>query len=343
MKIELRRVAPLLLAAAFAACAHAPRSGGGRPAWIDGESAQWPRSQFVVGVGSADDENTAAERARGEVARVFSATVSVESTSDESETNTGVNGKVVHSFSQKVAENVRSVTKKALEGVDVVARWKDPATFRCYALAVLPKDSALLEVTSKLRDIDQEAENYNSQLATATDRFDKAKAAAKLVALLKSRADLESESRVLGGGNDSAGIDLGAARAAAAKALASLDVIVSVTGDGAGEVATGVISGLNAVGLSAKSGTLGDKGDLTASSVVTVMPVEAGPRWQRTRASASISLADGRDGKIFTQFEVSAREDALDGGESRHRALESLAKKTSEKVTSSIDDFFANQ
>jgi hypothetical protein len=344
MKIDRpSRVTFVLLAAALTACAHAPRAAGGRPAWIDGESARWPRSQFVLGVGSADDDNGAADRARGEVARVFSATISVESTVDESETNAGRNGQQVHSFSQTVAQKVKTATQKALEGVDVVARWKDPATLRCYALAALPKDSALMEVMSKMKDIDAEAETYDSQLRTATDRFERAKAAAKLVALLKSRAELESEARVLGGGGDSFGVDAGAARAAAAKALAALDVTVSVSGDGAGDVVTGVISGLNAVGLSAKSGTPDDKGDLTAQSVVNVSPVEVGPRWQRTRASASVSLADGRDGKIFAQFDVSSREDALDAGESRHRALVELAKKTSEKVTSSINDFFANQ
>jgi hypothetical protein len=344
MKINrLRRMTPVLLFAALVACAGARNQAGGRPAWIDGESRQWPRSQFILGVGSADDENSAADRARGEVARVFSATISVETSVSESETNAGKNGQQVHSFSQNVADQVRTATKKALEGVDVVARWKDPATFRCYALAVLPKDSALMEVTSKLHDLDTEAATYNSALGAATDRFERAKAAAKLVDLLKSRAELESESRVLGGGVDSGGIDAGAARAAAAKALAALDVVVSVSGDGAGDVVTGVISGLNAVGLSAKSGTPEDKGDLTAQSVVIVQPVEVGPRWQRTRASASVSLADGRDGKIFARFDVSAREDALDAGESRHRALASLAKKTSDQVTSAINDFFANQ
>lgn len=344
------RLMPLLLLAAFAACASGGHKGstlsigGRRPDWIDGENAQWPRSGFVLGVGSADDENTAVERARGEVARVFSATVSVDTSVDESESTSGSGGKQSRSFSQNVAEKIRSVTQKVLEGVDVVARWKDAATGRTYALAALDKAQALLSVNEKMHDVDTEAARYQADLAAATDNFGRAKAAAKLLALVKSRADLEAEARVLGEGSMPGVLDAGAARAAAAKALAALDVVVTASGDGSSEVVTGVISALNTAGLTGKNGVPGDKGDLLAQASVAVTPAESGdPRWQRSRATASVSLQDGRESKIFSQFDLAAREDATDPGEARRRALASLAKKVSESVSKAITDFFANQ
>ena len=69
-------------------------SGGARPAWVEGESPRWPRAQHVLGVGSGDDENAAADRARGEIARVFSSAVSVDTIVDESEANLTQGGKV---------------------------------------------------------------------------------------------------------------------------------------------------------------------------------------------------------------------------------------------------------
>jgi len=245
-----------------------------------------------------------------------------------------------------VAEKVRSATKQALEGVDIAARWKDPATARYYALAVLPKDQALLGVTEKLHELDDEAARYYKQLTESTDSFERAKAGAKILALAKSRADLANESRVLGGGDSSSsGVDFGAARAEAAKALAALNVVVAVSGEGAGDVATGVIKGLNAVGLTAKTGLPDDKADLMASTQVALTQHTVqirGRDWLRTEVSAPISLANGRDGSIFARNDVLAREDAQDDALSRKRALTTLGQKTSEWVTKAINDYFAN-
>jgi len=339
-----------LLTALTSACAHGGRAssslsvGGARPAWVDGESPRWPRSAFVLGVGSADDENTAVERARGEVARVFSATISVDTSVSETESTKGAGGKQARAFSQEVAETVRSATQKVLEGLEIVARWKDPSVGRTYALAALDKAQALLSVEEKLHELDQESARYQAQLAQASDRFERAKAAAKLLALAKPRAELDAERRVLGDASPQGGPDAGAVRADAAKALAALDVVVAAGGEGADEVTTGVISGLNAAGMTAKSGAPSDKCDLMAQTQVAVQPADAGdPRWQRSRATASVSLQDGREGKTFARFDLSAREDSADAGEARRRALATLAKKTSDSVTQAIKDFFANQ
>jgi hypothetical protein len=333
-----------------AGCGSAPKrsgsvatTGGPRPQWADGDSAEFPRASYITGLGSADDENAAAERARGEVARVFSADVSVTSTASETESNSSANGKEAHSFSNDVAQKVRTASQKVLEGVDIVARWKDP-TGRYYALAALPKGQGLLAVEEKSAEIDKEAAEYKASLASSTEPFARAKSAARLLALSKAQAGLAADSRVLGGGPLQGVFDGASVRADAASALAALDVVVAVSGEGADAVQTAVVSGLNAAGLSAKSGAAGDKADLTAAASVSVQEQEAGDRrWKRSRASAAVSLADGRTGKTFSTFDVTSREDATEAGEARRRSLASLSKLTAEKVTAAINDFFANQ
>ncbi|MDE2141755.1 MAG: LPP20 family lipoprotein [Elusimicrobia bacterium] len=342
------RLSALFLAAALlSACAggrRAASAGGSRPAWVDGQGGDWPKSRFITGLGSADDENTAADRARGEVARVFSADVSVNTVSDQSEGTVQKDGKSSTSFSSTVAEQVRTAAEKVLEGVDVVARWKDSSVGRYYALAALPKEQALIAVNEKAHDIGAEAAIYKAQLASSTDAFERAKAAAKLLTLAKAWSGLANDSRVLGGGSLSGDFDTAAVRPEAAKAMAALDVVVAVTGEGSDAVEIAAVEGLNAAGLSAKRGTAGDKADLTATASVNVQEQDAGdPRWKRSRAIAAVTLQDGRTGKAFASFDVTAREDAVDAGEARRRTLASLAKKTSEKITASINDFFANQ
>ncbi len=339
----LSLIAAAAAALAVGACASGGKRdsrtvvGGSRPPWVEAESPEFPRSQFVLGVGSADEENAAADRARGEVARVFSADVTVNTSVDQSEKGDGKTS----SFSSTVSDQVRTATQKVLEGVEIVARWKDASTGRYYALAALDKPHAILTITEKAHDIAAVASAQKTALAAATEPFGRAKAAAKLAAYARAWDGLEADSRVLGGGSLAADFDAASARVEAAKALAALDVEVSATGDGADAVETAVVAALNAVGLSSKKGS---SGDLTASAAVTVGPQDSGDRrWQRSRASATVSLADGRSGKTFSRFDVSAREDAVDAGEARRRALASLAKKTAAQTSAAIDDYFTNQ
>lgn len=338
----------LFVTLSLAACAGgakpgATAAGGPRPAWVEGESAKWPRARFVVGVGSADEQAAADERARGEIARVFSADVTAVTGTDEAESTLTRDGKTTTGFSQSVSQQVRTVAKKALEGSNIVERWKDPAG-RHYSLAALSKAEALLEVTDKLRTLDGEAASYKAKLDGASDRFEKAKAAARLSALLKARAPLEADHRVLGGGKAETDLDAGAARSAAAAALAALNVVVSADGEGARELTTGLVAGLNASGLSAKPGAAGGAADLLAEADVSVEPESRGdPRWKWYRATGTVSLKEGREGKVFSRFELSERQASADAGEARRRALAELGKKAADKTQAAIAAFFENQ
>ncbi|MBI2384902.1 MAG: LPP20 family lipoprotein, partial [Elusimicrobia bacterium] len=142
-------VAAALMSACGGSSSLKSSSGGARPSWVEGESPRWTRAQNVLGVGSGDDEESAADRARGEISRVFSSAVSVNTTVDESETTVNQGGRTNTSFSQSVAQNVRTASKKMPEGAEVVERWKDAATGRYYALSVLNKGKALSAVAEK--------------------------------------------------------------------------------------------------------------------------------------------------------------------------------------------------
>ena len=337
------------LAAMTSACAPLGRSAksestGARPKWVDGESSRWPRSQYVLGVGSADDENSASDRARGEISRVFSTAVSVDTTVDESESNTTQAGGSSTSFSQLVSQKVHTVSEKILEGVEIVERWRDLSAARSYALAVLDKSKALKTVEDKLQGLDQEALQWNTRMEASTDAFERAKAAAKLVALLNGRASLESDRRILGGAASASNAGLAAAKIAAAKALSALEVLVAVTGDGADELETGVVTGLASAGLNVQRGRSGDKGDLLIEVKSTSQSLDSpDPRWKWSRASATLSLTELRAGKTFARFDVSERQAAAASPEARRRALSVLAEKTSGKISAAIADFIENR
>jgi len=319
-------------------------AGGQRPAWVEGESAKWPRAQYVTGVGSGDDEESAADRARGEISRVFSSAVNVDTSIDETEASVDTDGRKTITFSQQVAQNVRTASKKMLEGVEIVERWKDGAASRFYALAVLNKAKAMAAVSEKTQALDADASQWKARLDASTDKFERAKAGAKLSALLKGRLDLENDRRVLGGGNLASTVDVASAKAAAARALEALDVVVIAVGDHAEELETGIVTGLVASGLMGKRGSPGDKGDLLVESRSGAQTVEGNEKaWKWSRATATVTLKDGREDKAFSRFDVSERAASGDAGEARRRAASALAKSAAEKTTAAIAEFFQNQ
>ncbi len=332
----------------FCACVGGPKSSGNlssaglRPNWVEGESPRWPRTRFVLGVASGDDESSAADRARGEISRVFSSAVSVDSAITESEAHQTQEGRTSDSFSQVVDLKIRTASAKMLEGVEVVERWKDSSAARYYALAVLNKSRAMSAVAEKTLALDTEASQWKIKLDTVNDKFERARAGAKLAILLKGRHELENDRRVLGGSLLPATIDAAAALSAAAKALADLDVIVIAAGDHAEDLQTGIISGLVTAGLMAKRGTPLDKGDIRVEAHSDAGAIEsADERWKWSRVVATITLKDIRQEKTFARFDISERQASADAGEASRRAAAGLAKKAAEKTAAAISAFFA--
>jgi len=221
----------ILLAVMTVACAAAPAfASHSKPDWVDGASTEFPREQYLTGVGSADDLNTAKDRARGEISKIFSSQMTVVTNSQAAESTVQVTGKKdQNSFSQSVSNSVENVSKKLLEGVEIHATWQDEASRVYYALAILDKSKAVSAVTDKIADFDAQVKQYYAQMVQATDKLTRVKAAMKLLSLFKARKDLEGDLRVLDGRGMPNPVDEAAVKSAAAKALEALDVVVDIT------------------------------------------------------------------------------------------------------------------
>lgn len=336
--------------AALAACTAAPKKASAdprspRPDWVDNHSTEYPRDRYVTGVGAGDDRSTAEDRARGEISKVFSTNVTVDTTQTESETNTNGQGVPVNVFSQNIAQSVHSISKKVLEDVNLVDYWQDNATRVHYALAALDRAKAKAAVTDKLGELDQQAKQWKAQMDSAPDKLGKAKAAMKLLTVLRARAELNGELRVLdeSGRGLPGSVDEAAIKPAAAKAVGALDVLVDMTGSGSDEVETAIVRGLNTFGLQASVGSAGEH-DIAVSGKMDTKEVQQGDetRWKWARSTVTVSLKDGRTGKIFARFDASDREASANYEEAARRTRVELAKKVSEKINEAVTAYFEN-
>lgn len=333
MKNALASLTLTLLCAASAAAA--------KPDWVDGQSAKYPRAMYLVGVGMADDRDAARDRARGEIARIFSSLVSVNTEVAETETNVNQ----ASNFSQKVSQTVQTASKKVLEGVEVVEEWQDEKTKVRYALAVLDRDKGEGALVDRINEFDKQAEEWKAAMDKASDKLPKVKAGMKLLAVLKAREELNSELRVLdreGKGLPSK-IDAGAAKTAAAKAVADLDVALDISGGSADQVETGVVTGLTKLGFSALPNTTA--GDIVISGKVETKPIEvAGKDWKWARSTLTLNLKDGRSGKVFLKIDSAERgSSGADYNEAARRSLVKLGEKVSPQIHDAVASYFENQ
>lgn len=321
-------------------CLALAAAAGGKPDWVDGPSKKYPRSAYLVGVGSADDQEAARDRARGEIARIFSSLVIVETEVDESETNSSG----ASSFSQNVAQNVRTASRKMLEGVEVVSEWQDPASRVHFALAVLERAKGRSALEDRVRDLDKQATEWQAALDKADGKLPRVKAAMKVLALLRGREELNSELRVLDAGGKGllSPLDAGVLKSRAAKALSELDVAVDLKGSKSDELETGVVQALNSLGLEASPGAA--TGDVIVQGKVETKPVEGSdPRWKFARSTITLSLKDGKSGKVFVRLDASERQAATDYQEAVRRSLSSLGKKIGPDVHEAVTRYFENQ
>ncbi|HAM36850.1 MAG TPA: hypothetical protein DEB40_10710 [Elusimicrobia bacterium] len=343
----MRRIIPAAIIASCVAAAAWGSPKNPKPDWVDGSSMEYPRDQYLVGVGSADDRAAAEDRARAEISRIFSSQVSVNTQLSETETNaarTGTKGE--NTFSQSVSQSIETVSKKVLEGVEIPETWQDDATRVYYALAVLDRAKGLSAVNDKIADFDADIRQWYAQMVQATDKLPRVKAAMKLLALFKARAELNGELRVLdpGGKGSPNPVDEAAVRTTAAKALAELDVAIDITGSKSREVETGVVKGLTGFGLQASAGAPSGSVDILATGEVETNPVEGtDSRWKFARSYVTVSLKDGRTNKVFLQFDVNEKSASADYNTAARRSLANLSKKVAQQVSDGINEYFENQ
>ncbi len=320
-------------------------SGSKRPDWVSGDSVQYPRESYMTGVGLGDDAAAASDRARAQIAQVFSSLVSVTSEISASEKTTGLDKDAVTESSQDVAESVRTSSQKILEGVEIVQTWQDPQTRQYFALAVLDRAKAASSFRQKLAELDMELTSWESSFNSAADKFGKAKAAANALALLAKRSGLSNDLRTISGSAGAGADSANELVPAFKKAMADLNITVTVKGDSAQAVETGIIKALNSLGFTARSGEKDERTDISVTAEAASQQIrkdDSGP-WKWAQHTVTVSAAETATGKVFMQFDITDRQAATDIDTAFSRSREAVGAKTAQRIQSGIQDYFGGK
>lgn len=188
---------PMLAALLLLAACGATKPQDATPDWVTGTGASYPAAGFLTGRGDADELAVAKDRARADLAKIFSVSISEQTKDTSSYSQTNANGTPVMQNTMDVSRNLSTRTDQVLSGVEISEIWQDPKTHRSYALATLSRSKAAAALRQQIGDLDAGTTAYLNQAQNSNDLFDKIAAAGQAVEAQETRAGLQHALQVV--------------------------------------------------------------------------------------------------------------------------------------------------
>ncbi|MEE2733107.1 MAG: LPP20 family lipoprotein [Pseudomonadota bacterium] len=278
-------------------------STGGKPQWIDQPESAYPAATHLTAVGSADDRNTAADRATANLAKIFEVAVQDSSMDFSSATVSAAQGQQVVSNQQEITRTVTTEARQVLSGAQVVESWQTEQG-RVYALAILAKQPAATRFQHSIQSLDREVRdliNYASDQAQSPLAALNALKRARLAQIQRDQSNqnlmIVADGRGLQGQYDTAAVET-----LIRNALTSLRVQVSAEDD---SLRAEIEQALATLGV-----PLAEQSNLQLQGSLDVAPVEQKQGWFWLRGSYELVFRDGNQvlGKQRWPVKVSSTE-----------------------------------
>jgi len=262
--LTLAALAPTLL---FASA----RANAGCPDWTrSGQSPEYPRARFLVGLGVAGSvpsqaagEEPAKTAALADMSKQIVASISSTTTVEASGSSSGG-----ASFSVKDKSTIKSAIK--LPDAQIVARCFDPQTATMYALAAVDKAVAQQRVNAAVDTAGQKAKSEMKAVEAALKRKAPMEAVTHLQPAREGIDEVETQLvvlRAIGGTYKGEAPTRGQFKDLARSLRSKLRVTVIAIGEGSKQVAAGIVERLTKFGVEVQTA------DRAAGAVVIALEV----------------------------------------------------------------------
>lgn len=177
----------------IAACSSAPKQDpDAQPDWVDGNSQQHPSERYLTGVGSADDLNSARDRARADLSKVFQVAINARS-SDTQQSTRDASGT---EFREQVARFIDTETRQIIQGIEIADSWANKQG-RHYALAVLNRQTTAARLRQRSQQLDSETQTWIEKSRAATDPLQQIHYASRSIELQLKRQALQQQLQIV--------------------------------------------------------------------------------------------------------------------------------------------------
>lgn len=272
-------------------------ASGSKPGWVDsGKSRSYPVSRFLVGIGSASDLEAAKDRARANVAKIFSVKVS-EVTEDVTRHASEKSGSVVKAVNQaRVERIISSRTDKVLTGVLIAQTWQDKKTSVHYAMAVLSRTHAANNLRQEIGRLDRATTMYVKRAQGEGDILRKVRSASLALDAQVARRAQQRSLRVV----DSSGVgspphwEIAKLNSDLEELLRRVRISPKVEADTTGKLSESVN---NALAVSGFRINLGDAGEFVLNAKLDLEDLGLRDGWYWTRGVLEIALKERVSGR----------------------------------------------
>lgn len=167
-----------------------------QPDWVGGSSAKYPKSRYLVGVGSGAARQTAENEGRANIGKIFKVDIKADIKTTRAEVLEQSQGNTQGTLREEVNEKIDLGLKKTLEGTEIAEVWKDPSG-PFYALAVLERSKAAAILRDRMRELETAIESETKTTESTKDKLTMLRALAKRKSLAAKRESLNGDYRIV--------------------------------------------------------------------------------------------------------------------------------------------------
>ena len=316
---------------------------GKKPDWVNGESAQYPSSEYLIGVGYGSDRRSAEDNARSEIAKIFYSKVDSETRIYQEYLQTTSKGRSVQTESLDIEQITEVSTQKVLSGVrisQVYQEIKPDPIF--YALAVLDRHQSTARLQHKIHELDRGIQRLLTNAAGEEDVIMKIRYLKESVHKHILREAYNAELRIVSqsGRGIPSPIHFTQIKSQL-NALLLKDFLVglSIKGMRAEEIRESLVQGLNQQGFCVSEDL--SRANVVVRATIEIKPLDRGrSEWKYVQWRTHLDLADQRGGVVFGSVDETGREGhtSLFGAEERalRKIRKALATNIAREMTQSI-------
>lgn len=315
--------------------------GSSKPSWIDGQSAQFPSTQYLVGVGQADSRPQATEQAYAAVSRIFKAEITAQAKDWESYLVVESRGQT--STERKlVLDNVtRVTTEKVLENVQVLDIWFDQKTRQYYALAGMNRAQAESAMLERLADLDRSIQTDVMEARQTQDKLSHVRHLKRAAKNLVLREAYNTDLRTirLNGQGHPAAYRVAELTAELERYLAAnVGMAVEVAGEQAEPLERALIEGLTREGFSVVGhGAESAQAALLISATVRTWPIEVpDPHFRYVRWCADAVIEEVSSRRVIGAMSKGGKEGHVTEREASAKAVRVMQQEFSSDLAHAV-------
>ena len=312
-------LAGLLTLVLLASCAPKP------PEWTLGKSALYPEQAYLVGVGMASTRAEAENRARSELAKIFTVHIASREVSTESEWLNRAGNVAGAGYRQAIQADLVATSDKVLSGVHIAEVWQNEKAGTWHALAVLDRLKASQALRAEMNEADQSAMTQVRQAEQASTRFRALGHYLQALKALELRSALAADLRIADPSGWVAEPPYSPAviAAKADEVAGTIQVGIDLQDDRDGIVRGAVIQSLTGLGIQLAPSIAGD---VRLLGHVSVDAYKASDPWHWVAAAAQVEFVEP-DGRILDAVRVNVREGSQIASRADTLAREKLGEK----------------